>query len=126
MTSGRSGEASDGDIIVVPGDDDRRIGDERLELGLDRIGIDAREDAAIDHRRRELRQRIVGMAGEQPRRHAARARQADLALAGFDGVGGLAVVGVGEPAPHRIAERPLLELLRGPRNRRASSRSASA
>ena len=41
---------------------------------------------------------------------AAGAGQPDLALVGFDQVGGGPVVGIGEPGAHRIAERPLLGL----------------
>ena len=83
----------------------------RSSSALIALGSTPGKNAAVDHRRRELRQRIVGMAGEQPRRHAAGAGQPDFALARLDKVGGLAVVGIGEPAPHRVAERALLELL---------------
>ena len=101
------------DVIVVAGHDDRGIGDQLLELGLDRIGVLAGEDAAIDHRGRKLRQRVVRMAAEQPRRDAARARQADLALACFDEVGRFAVVRIGKPAAHRVAERAFVHLRLG-------------
>jgi hypothetical protein len=51
------------------------------------------------------------MAALEPGGDAAGAGQADLARIGLDRVGGLAVVGIGEPGAHRVAERPLLAFL---------------
>ena len=50
------------------------------------------------------------MTAEQACRHAPGARQADLALARLDEVGGFAIIRIGEPPPHPVTERSLLQL----------------
>ena len=83
------------DIGIVASHDDGGVGDDPLELRLHVVGVLTGKDAAVDHRRCKLRQGIIGMAGEQPRRHATGPSQPDLRLAGFDNVRGVAIVGIG-------------------------------
>ena len=51
---------------------DRRVGEHLAQHRLGRIGRMIGQQPAIHRGPRELRQRIVGMAPEQPRRHARR------------------------------------------------------